>query len=81
MQIVQKIAAEIVPKLDCEFEDLPIELSISELSIKVIGPERKDWLWEIGSGASWLAYHIAVSAALQRFFLKSSPHPAPHLLV
>lgn len=81
LQIVQKIAAEIVPKLDCEFEDLPIELSISELSIRVVGPDRKDWLWEIGSGANWLAYHIAVTAALQRFFLKSVPHPVPHLLV
>lgn len=81
LQIVQKIASEIVPKLDCEFEDLPIELSISELSIRVVGPERKDWLWEIGSGANWLAYHIAVTAALQRFFLKTTPHPVPHLLV
>jgi Protein of unknown function (DUF3732) len=81
LQIVQKIAAEIVPRLDCEFENLPIELSISELSIKVVGPERKDWLWEIGSGANWLAYHIAVTAALQRFFMKTTPHPVPHLLV
>lgn len=81
LQIVQKIAAEIVPKLDCEFEDLPIELSINELSIRVVGPERKDWLWEIGSGANWLAYHIAVTAALQRFFLKTTAHPVPHLLV
>lgn len=81
LQIVQKIAAEIVPKLDCEFEDLPIELSIIELSIRVVGPDRKDWLWEIGSGANWLAYHIAVTAALQRFFLKSAAHPVPHLLV
>jgi len=81
LQIVQKIAAEIIPNLDCEFENSPIELSINDLSIRVIGPNRKDWLWEIGSGANWLAYHIAVTAALQRFFMKSPNHPVPHLLV
>lgn len=81
LQIVQTIATEIVPNLDCEFENSPIELSINELSIRVVGPNRKDWLWEIGSGANWLAYHVAVTAALQRFFMKSINHPVPHLLV
>jgi hypothetical protein len=81
LQIVQTIAAEIVPYLDCEFESAPIELSINDLSIRVVGPTRKDWLWEIGSGANWLAYHIAVTAALQRFFMKQPSHPVPHLLV
>lgn len=81
LQIVQNIATEIVPNLDCEFESSPIELSIEDLSIRVVGPNRKDWLWEIGSGANWLAYHIAVTAALQRFFMRSPFHPVPHLLV
>ncbi|MFZ1106387.1 MAG: DUF3732 domain-containing protein, partial [Hyphomicrobiaceae bacterium] len=81
LQIVQKFATEIVPNLDCEFESSPIELSINDLSIRVVGPDRKDWLWEIGSGANWLAYHIAVTAALQRFFMQSPSHPVPHLLV
>jgi hypothetical protein len=81
LQIVQGIAAEIISKLDCEFVGLPIEISIANLSIRVVGPERRDWLWEIGSGANWLSYHIAVTAALQRFFLQTPSHPVPHLLV
>lgn len=81
LQIVQTIATEIVPKLDCEFESAPIELSIEDLSIRVVGPDRKDWLWEIGSGANWLSYHIAVTAALQRYFMRTPSHPVPHLLV
>lgn len=81
LQIVQTIATEIVPNLDCEFESAPIELSIKDLSIRVVGRDRKDWLWEIGSGANWLSYHIAVTAALQRFFLRTPTHPVPHLLV
>lgn len=59
----------------------PFELSIKDLSIRIVGRDRKDWLWEIGSGANWLSYHIAVTAALQRFFLMSPAHPVPHLLV
>lgn len=81
LQIVQTIATEIVPNLDCEFESAPIELSIKDLSIRVVGRDRKDWLWEIGSGANWLSYHIAVTVALQRFFMRNPTHPVPHLLV
>jgi hypothetical protein len=78
---VHSIAATILPKLDAEFPDYPIELSIKDLSIKILRPEREDWLWEIGSGANYLAYHIAVTAALQRFFMKTEGHPVPHLLI
>jgi hypothetical protein len=78
---IHAMAATIIPNLDAEFPTHPIELSIRDLSIQVIGPERTDWLWEIGSGANWLTYHIAVSAALQRFFMQTNTHPVPHLLV
>lgn len=78
---IHAMAATIIPNLDAEFPTHPIELSIKDLSIQVIGPERTDWLWEIGSGANWLTYHIAVSAALQRFFMQTNAHPVPHLLV
>lgn len=78
---IHAMAATIIPNLDAEFPTHPIELSIRDLSIQVIGPQRTDWLWEIGSGANWLTYHIAVSAALQRFYMQSPSHPVPHLLV
>lgn len=42
---------------------------------------RDDYLWEIGSGANWLAYHLAVTLSLQRFFLDSPHHPVPGVLV
>ncbi|MBR8123439.1 DUF3732 domain-containing protein [Burkholderia multivorans] len=31
---------------------------------------RKDYLWEIGSGANWMAYHLATFLALHEFFTK-----------
>ncbi len=61
--------------------ECPLRFSIANLSIRVVGPERKDWLWEIGSGANWLSYHIAVTTALQRYFMQTLSHPVPHLLV
>lgn len=56
---------------------------IPDLTVKVIRGNRDDYLWEIGSGANWLAYHIAVTLALQGFFLswKKHPHPVPALLI
>jgi hypothetical protein len=42
---------------------------------------RKVYLWEIGSGANWLAYHVALTLALQRLFLSEPHHPVPGLLI
>ena len=45
------------------------------------GESREDYLWEVGSGANWLSYHIAVSLALQEFFLSQKHSPVPSFLV
>jgi hypothetical protein len=42
---------------------------------------RSDFLWEIGSGANWLAYHVATTLALQKFFLTEPHHAVPGLLI
>lgn len=78
---IEQIAATIVPKLDAEWPRAPIEILIDDLTIKVIHVERQDYLWEIGSGANWLAYHIAVTLALQRFFIELPNHCVPGFLV
>jgi hypothetical protein len=53
------------------------------LAIKVRHDGRDDFLWEIGSGANWLAYHVAMLLALQKLFMakKAVEHPVPHFLV
>jgi Protein of unknown function (DUF3732) len=78
---VEGIAATIIPKLDAEWPNAPIKLLIDDLTIKVINGTREDYLWEIGSGANWLAYHVAATLALQRFFLAQPHHPVPGLLI
>ena len=78
---IEQNAATIIPKLDAEWPRAPILMQIDDLSIKVSHPERQDYLWEIGSGANWLAYHIAVTLALQRFFIEQPNHCVPGFLV
>jgi hypothetical protein len=70
----------VLPDLDAERPTDPIELSVSDLTVKVKGTQREDYLWEIGSGANWLSYHVAVSLALQQFCIETQS-PIPHFLV
>jgi hypothetical protein len=78
---VESTAASIVPNMDVEYPNAAIKLVITELTLKIVRGTRDDFLWEIGSGANWLAYHIAISLSLQRFFLELPHHPVPALLV
>src|SRR5690606_29507957 len=49
---------------------------------RVTGPSgRPDFLWEIGSGANWLSYHVASILGLQELFLSQKGNPVPSLLV
>lgn len=62
-------AAKIVSSLDVEHPEAPIEFLIKDLTIRVQSLSgRKDYLWEIGSASNWLAYHIAVILAFQKYF-------------
>jgi hypothetical protein len=78
---VSLFAQRHIPKLDAERPNDPISLSLTDLTVKVKGPTREDYLWEVGSGANWLSYHIAVSLALQELFLSQSHSPVPSFLV
>ncbi|MBB2818026.1 UNVERIFIED_ORG: tetratricopeptide (TPR) repeat protein [Rhizobium esperanzae] len=81
LRYVATIAASILPKLDGEWPEAPIEVLIDDLTIRVVHTDRKDYLWEIGSGANWLAYHVAVTLSLQRFFRELPDHCVPGFLV
>jgi flagellar biosynthesis chaperone FliJ len=78
---VESIAGRYIPLLDAEWPDAPLRLIVEELTVKVLRGNRDDYLREIGSGANWLAYHIAMTLALQRFFLTEPHHPVPAMLI
>ncbi len=57
-----------------------VELNIEELTVRVVSRQvgsRKDFLWEIGSGANWIGLHLATLLALHELFdgLRQSPVP------
>ena len=81
LRLIENIAAGIIPLLDAEWPTAPIQIVTEDLTIRVIHTDRSDYLWEIGSGANWLAYHVAVTLALQRFFLEQPNHPVPGILI
>ena len=59
----------------------PIRIVDSDLTVAVIGKDREDFLWEIGSASNWLSYHIAVSLALQKYFQSLPRSPVASFLV
>ena len=81
LEAVNMKAGRLLPHLDLERPDDPVVLWIQDLTIKVRGQDRDDYLWEIGSGSNWLSYHLAISMALQQFFLSLRHTPVPSLLV
>ena len=81
LSIVNSNAGRLLPELDTERPDAPISLEINDLTIQVIGPDRNDYLSEIGSGSNWLSYHIAVMLGLQEFFLSLEQTPVPNFLI
>jgi hypothetical protein len=81
LTIVAGYCGRIVPMLDAEWPNTPVRLNVAELTVQVVQPDRQDYLWEIGSGANWLAYHVAITLGLQHFFLDTRGHPVPGLLV
>jgi hypothetical protein len=56
-----------------------------ELNLKFLSEKansRPDFLWQIGSGENWMAYHLATLLALHGVFLNRGTHnPVPSFLI
>ncbi len=75
-------AIRLLPLLDSERPNDPIRIDYQNLTVIVSGQDgRDDYLWEIGSGSNWLAYHISVTLAFQLFFNQQSHSPVPSFIV
>ena len=81
LQKVNKLATDWLPSLDTENPDAPISLSEQEMTIKVNNNGREDYLWEIGSGANWVSYHVAISLALHQHFSELVQSPVPSYII
>lgn len=75
-------AGKLIAKLNVEHPDNPIEFIVNELTVKVKNTSgRDDYLWEIGSASNWLAYHLAVSLAFQKFFQEKKNVAVPNFII
>ena len=47
-----------------------VELDTKQLALRFddVEANRRDYLWEIGSGKNWMGYHVAAMLALHQFF-------------
>ena len=81
LQRVGALAGQILPGLDVANPHDPMRLSVTDLTVAVVGKDSESFLWEIGSGSNWLAYHIATTLALQWFFSTLIHSPVPSFLI
>lgn len=61
----------------------PIGLNIKDLTLLFKDPRssRKDYLWEIGSGANWMGYHISALLGIHEHLLRAELSPVPRFLI
>ncbi|GHH99697.1 DUF3732 domain-containing protein [Neobacillus kokaensis] len=79
---IEGFTIKLLPHLDSERPNDPVEMDYENLSIKVSGEDgRDDYLWEIGSGSNWLAYHISVTLAFHLFFNSQTHSSVPNFIV
>jgi hypothetical protein len=73
---------KLIPLLDSERPNDPIKVDYKNLTVIVSSDDgRDDYLWEIGSGSNWLAYHIAATLAFQIFFSNTAMSSVPNFIV
>jgi hypothetical protein len=81
LDVLNANAVRLLPDLDSERPNDPVSLEIKDLTVKVTGTDRSDYLSEIGSGSNWLSYHVAMILALQQFFISLRHSPVPGFVV
>jgi len=73
-QAIEKISQTIrhyAGILGIEHSERSVRIDIQNLTLTIMGSEgRQDYLWEIGSAANWMGYHVATLLALHEHFLE-----------
>lgn len=84
--ILKKISLLIthyISLLDVDRPDDPVELDIANLTLKILSTSsnRSDYLWEVGSGANWMGYHLSTMFALHEHFLSLKHNFVPSFIL
>jgi hypothetical protein len=83
LRLVGEQIAQYARFLDLERAGEVISLKVEELTLVFESPQsgRRDYLWELGSGANWMGYHIATMLALHHRFLHMDLSYVPTFLM
>jgi hypothetical protein len=81
LQQVSKSIATYAKFLGVENPDDPVLLDVVNLTLRKQSEGRDDFLWEIGSGANWMGYHIATILALHDHFVGLDWNPVSQFLI
>jgi len=82
LKAISGYAMRLMPMLDSERPNDPLRIDYENLTVVVKSEDgRDDYLWEIGSGSNWLAYHISTLLAFQLFFNSKKHSPIPNFIV
>jgi hypothetical protein len=80
---ISLLISHYVSLLDIDRPDDPVELDIANLTLKILSTSsnRSDYLWEVGSGANWMGYHLSVMFALHEHFLSLKHNFVPSFIL
>jgi hypothetical protein len=80
--LISKYAQHYGRIVELEDNDSLIKLDTKELTIRVLNDKGESaWLYQIGSGANYLGYHVAIMLALHEFFITKPIPYVPSLLI
>ncbi|WAC12414.1 DUF3732 domain-containing protein [Dyadobacter pollutisoli] len=80
---ISNLMSQYIVMLDIDRPNDPVELDIANLTLKIssTSSNRADYLWEVGSGANWMGYHLSAFFALHEHFLSLENNFVPSFLV
>ena len=82
ISIVSKRIAEYSKILELEHWSEDVTLNEKELTLQFRSAQgRRDFLWEIGSGANWMGYHVATLLSLHEYFLTLTNNLVPSFII
>jgi hypothetical protein len=82
LELVSQAIHHYAQILGVEHAERKANLDIRNLTVVFEGLHgRKDLLWEIGSAANWMGYHVAALLALHEHFLGLSNSAVPQFLI
>lgn len=82
LDLISRRMAKHLGRVGVERPDAPVRLDLQNLTLRIVGDEgREDFLWEIGSAANWMGYHVAAFLALHEHFLSRENSTVPSFLI